>query len=110
MDTPDSEVIAGTARVDITPSWPVMQGGFGQRTGPHIGVLDRVFAKALYLRSGPEEMLLITTDLIAIPSQIAQPVSETLCALTGLELRQVCIWPHTRTPDRFPTTVVAPKV
>ena len=91
MSNSDAEAFAGTARVDITPSWPVMQGGFGQRTGPHIGVLDRVFAKALYLRSGVEELLLITADLIAIPSQIAQPVSETLCALTGLELREVCI-------------------
>ena len=91
MVSPDSDVIAGTARVDITPSWPVMQGGFGQRTGPHTGVLDRVFAKALYLRSGAEELILISADLIATPSQIAKPVCETLCALTGLEVRQICI-------------------
>ena len=30
-------------------------------------------------------------DLIAIPSQIAEPVVEALCALTGLEVRQICI-------------------
>lgn len=84
-------MFAGTAKVDITPSWPVMQGGFGQRTGPHIGVLDRVFAKALSLRLGSEELLFITADLIAMPSQIAQPVSEALRAMTGLEARQICI-------------------
>ena len=69
----------------------MMQGGFGQRTGPHTGVLDGVFAKALFLRSGLEELLLITADLIAIPSQIAEPVVDALCARTGLEVRQICI-------------------
>ncbi len=43
MGNPDAEVFVGTARVDITPSWPVMKGGFGQRTGPHTGVLDVFF-------------------------------------------------------------------
>ncbi len=91
MGRTESGAFAGSARVDITPSWPVMQGGFGQRTGPHTGVLDRVFAKAMYLRSGAEELLLITADLIAMPSQIANPVSEAICALTGLEAHQICL-------------------
>jgi hypothetical protein len=91
MNEAQHEAFAGTARMDITPVSPVMQGGFGQRTEPNTGVLDRLFAKALYLRSGSEEMLLITADLIAMPSQIAEPVAEALRALTGMETRQICL-------------------
>ena len=86
-----SPAIAGSARIDITPGWPVLQGGFGQRTTASTGVLDRLFAKALYLQAGDERLLLITTDLICIPKPLAQPVTEALTARTGLEPRQICI-------------------
>jgi len=82
---------AGVASIDITPSWPVLQGGFGQRTVASVGVLDPVMAKALYLRTGGDAILLITADLIAIPKQIAEPVVAAIGAAAGLEERQICI-------------------
>ena len=82
---------AGTARIDITPTWPVMQGGFGQRTIPSEGVLDPVLAKALYLESGDDRLLLITADLIAIPLQLSSPTVAGLIAACGLEPHQICI-------------------
>jgi len=82
---------AGVASIDITPSWPVLQGGFGQRTIASVGVLDPVMAKALYVRSGRDAVLLITADLIAIPKQIAEPVVAAVTAALGLEARQICI-------------------
>jgi hypothetical protein len=87
---------AGTARIDITPTWPVMQGGFGQRTTPSEGILDAVFAKALYIdstvpESRSEALLLITADLIAIPHQVSVPVVEAIAAASGLAPRQICI-------------------
>jgi hypothetical protein len=91
---PVPSCLAGAARVDITPAWPVMQGGFGQRTTPSEGVLDRIHAKALYLRgagAAGDALLLVTADLIAMPRQLAQPVLEEITRATGLEPRQVCI-------------------
>ncbi|HYN31052.1 MAG TPA: hypothetical protein VES40_00380, partial [Ilumatobacteraceae bacterium] len=82
---------AGTARIDITPTWPVMQGGFGQRTTPSEGVLDPVHAKALYLESGDDRVLLITADLIAIPYQVSSPVVAGIVAACGLSPDQICI-------------------
>lgn len=87
---------SGTARIDITPTWPVMQGGFGQRTTPSEGTLDPVSAKALYLDAGvpgtgPDALLLITADLIAIPHQVSVPVVDALGAATGLAPHQICI-------------------
>jgi len=82
---------AGVASIDITPTWPVLQGGFGQRTVASVGVLDPVMAKALYVRTGRDAMLLITADLIAIPKQIAEPVVAAVSAAVGIEARQICI-------------------
>lgn len=82
---------AGVSSIDITPSWPVLQGGFGQRTVASDGVLDPVTAKALYVHTGHDAILLITADLIATPKQIAEPVVAALSAALGLEQRQICI-------------------
>jgi neutral ceramidase len=82
---------AGVASIDITPDWPVMQGGFGQRTEPSAGVLDPVRAKALYLVGDDDAVLLITADLIAIPRPIAAAVVARLALSAGLQERQVCI-------------------
>lgn len=82
---------AGAARVDITPNWPVMQGGFGQRTSPSDGVLDRVFAKALWLENEDTAVLMITADLIAMPAQISKPVVEQLVGATGLTSEQILL-------------------
>ena len=82
---------AGAARVDITPTWPVMQGGFGQRTSPSDGVLDPVAAKALWLENDATTMLVITADLIAIPAQISKPVVQRLTAATGLTPHQILL-------------------
>jgi hypothetical protein len=87
----DGDVRAGTARVDITPSWPVMLGGFGQRTTPSEGVLDRVEAKALWLANGRTQLLVITADLIAIPQQVSVPVVEAITATTTLAADQILI-------------------
>ncbi|MFZ4810743.1 MAG: hypothetical protein ACOYL9_05305 [Ilumatobacteraceae bacterium] len=82
---------AGAARVDITPDWPVMLGGFGQRTVPSDGVGDPVFAKALFIETDEWQLLVITADLIAIPHQISQPVVDRLTAATTLTAQQIMI-------------------
>ncbi len=82
---------AGTARADLTPDWPVMLAGFGQRTQPATTVHDPVFGKALYLEDAGERMLILTTDLLSIPLQIGRPVAAGIAAGTGLAVRQICI-------------------
>ncbi|MCX6520628.1 MAG: hypothetical protein NTZ21_08190 [Actinobacteria bacterium] len=82
---------AGVARVDITPSWPVMLGGFGQRTTPSEGVLDIVEAKALWIANAHRQVLVITADLIAIPHQVSQPVVDAITAATTLTADQIVI-------------------
>lgn len=90
--------LGGVASVDITPSYPVLQGGFGQRTTPSEGVLDPVMAKALHLRVGatggsvvPGGLLLVTADLICMPAAVADPVAAAISARTGLDPARICI-------------------
>ncbi len=82
---------AGTARIDITPDWPVMLAGFGQRTQPSDGVLDRIFVKALFLDDGDHRLLLITADLISTPRPLGEAVVAALGATLGLTAEQICI-------------------
>ena len=86
-------LFVGTARRDITPDWPVMLGGFGQRTTASTGTLDRVHAKALHLldTDADERILLLTTDLIATPAPIAKAVVARLSNMTGLAASSICI-------------------
>ncbi len=87
----DDACRGGVASVDITPSHPVLQGGFGQRTTPSEGVLDPVMAKALFLTGGGGSVLLVTADLICMPSQVTEPVVAALTARTGLDAAQICL-------------------
>lgn len=42
----------GVARADVTPESPVRLGGYGGRPGPHTGVAQRLWAKALAIDGG----------------------------------------------------------
>jgi hypothetical protein len=44
---------AGVARVDITPSESIWMAGYAARTKPSEGVLQRLYAKALALKTIP---------------------------------------------------------
>ena len=83
--------LAGTARVNISPTWPVMLAGFGQRTEPARAMHDPVQGKALYVADSGERMLIITTDLLSIPRQVGEAVAAGISAATGLEMRQICV-------------------
>ena len=86
-----SNINAGTARIDITPSGPISMGGFGQRTTESVGVHDPIWTKALFLSNGQEKLLLITSDLIAIPGALSQEVVSELVDKVGLTPAQICM-------------------
>jgi hypothetical protein len=82
---------AGSARADITPDFPVMQGGFGQRTTPCTGVHDRIHGKALYLDDGGARVLIVTADLICIPRPLADAVAARIRAASGLAAHEIVV-------------------
>jgi hypothetical protein len=77
--------------MDITPSWPVMLAGFGQRTTPCTGIHDNIFAKALFLSNASHRLVLITADLICIPAPLGRAVVGELSRRTGIAPEQICV-------------------
>jgi len=61
----------GTAQLDITPSPGLDLAGFAKRVQPSTSVLDPLFVRALYLEDGPERLLWVHADLLAIGTQLA---------------------------------------
>ena len=87
-----SPLSAGTSRIDITPTAPISMGGFGQRAQQKSqGIHDRLFAKALYLANESVRFLIITTDLICIPNDLAHEVIQEIAKITAMNDEQICI-------------------
>src|SRR5436853_2623494 len=74
----------GVARVTITPPQPVFMAGYAARNKPYERVHDDLFAKVLVLEdSAGARGVLVTTDLIGFPAEIATPVRERIAKKVG---------------------------
>jgi hypothetical protein len=75
----------GVARADVTPEAPVRLGGYGGRTGPHTGVTQRLWAKALAIDgAGSAPALWLTLDSGGIERGVWLQASERLHRRTGV--------------------------
>jgi hypothetical protein len=67
--TAHAELLAGVARVDITPSALMPMYGYANRKcGPANGTHDPLFAKALVLEAGGTRMAIVTADVGSLVS------------------------------------------
>jgi hypothetical protein len=81
----------GTAQIDITPKPGVELSGFAARTQPSTGVLDPLFAKALYLEDGSEQVLWIDCDLVGFDREIVLAFRDWARERFGLGAGQVML-------------------
>jgi hypothetical protein len=67
---------AGVAKVDITPDEPIWLAGYGARTRPSEGVLQKIYVKALALSdpSGAVSVL-VSSDLLGFSRPMADAIS-----------------------------------
>lgn len=77
-------MIVGAAQVDITPTTTVDLCGFAARTNPMAGVLDPIFAKALYLSDGNEKLLWLNLDVLALSHEFVRDMRNS-SRLLGIE-------------------------
>jgi len=94
-DTLWADLMAGIARVDMTPplSMKATLGGYGDRMNkPAEGIHDRVFGKALVLSDGTKRFVLVTADVLGFPPAIKPAVMAKL-ADTDLKPEQVMLLP-----------------
>jgi hypothetical protein len=82
----------GVARVKITPPQPVFMAGYAGRNKPYERVHDDLFAKVLMLEDkGGARGVLVTSDLIGFPAEIATPLRERIAGQTGTPISTVLV-------------------
>jgi hypothetical protein len=81
----------GTSQIDITPNPGAELSGFAARIQPSVGVLDPLFAKALYLTDGRTRLLWIHCDLIGFDRAIVQSFRHWARQQLGLAENQVML-------------------
>ena len=78
-------LMAGWARVSIAPPIGGPLAGFGARKGKaSVGIRDEVFVKALALSDGVDTAVLLGSDLLIVPENIADAVRERIATETPL--------------------------
>jgi neutral ceramidase len=91
-DAQETEWKAGLASVKITPEQPVFMAGYASRNKPYERVHDDLYAKALVLESeGGGRGVLITSDLIGFPAEIATPIRRRIAEAAGIPIANVLL-------------------
>lgn len=89
-------LIAGVAKRDITPEPGVYLGGYFDRTKASVGVHDPLFARALYLSDGKEDVLFIGTDQLCLSNAIKEgyldAIREEIERKTGVKQDNIIIF------------------
>jgi neutral ceramidase len=81
----------GISQVDITPAPGGELSGFAVRTQPSLGVLDPLFAKALYLEDEGERLLWMHCDLIGFTPEFVASFRRRISERLGLEESRVML-------------------
>ena len=82
----------GLAHVKITPERPVRMSGYASRTKPFEKVAADLYVKVLVLedRDGHRGVL-VTSDLLGFPADVAEPICERLQKKIGLKREQILL-------------------
>jgi hypothetical protein len=82
----------GLAQVKITPERPTLMSGYAGRNRPFEKVAADLFAKALFLEDGAgHQAVLVTSDLLGFPAEVAEPICERIGKKTGLKREQILL-------------------
>jgi hypothetical protein len=87
--------LAGVAKVDITPPLEMKAslGGYGERMSqPATGVHDRLWAKALVMKTGDKKYALVTADALGFPPAVKPAVMEKI-EQSGWKREEVMLLP-----------------
>lgn len=86
-----SELKAGAATKDVTPTTPCFLYGYPHVPRTSTGAHDPLLAAALVLESGGQSCAFIAADVIFVSKALTQHVRERLALATGLPEHAICI-------------------
>ena len=88
----DVEWRAGFARARITPTEPIVLGGYANRQEPYRRVIQDLHVKALALEDGRGfRVVLLTCDVLGFRAPAATVILDRICAQSGLERSQILL-------------------
>jgi neutral ceramidase len=83
---------AGVASIDITPQESIWLAGYGNRTKPSEGVLQRIHAKALVLEDETgSRTVLITSDLLGFVKEVSDPIAARVLKKYGIPRERLAL-------------------
>jgi neutral ceramidase len=91
--TSDNTILVGVARVNITPSVPVLMSGYASRTEPFKGVHDDIFAAATVFDDGTNRAVLITAEVIGFCHNAWDELTLRIESETGIRREFIMIAP-----------------
>src|SRR6266516_7978334 len=80
-----AELRAGMARIDITPTTPVMLAGYASRKELSQGVHDPLFARAIAFEQNHERLVLVAVDNCGFYNSTAEPLRKAVLTARGLK-------------------------
>jgi len=88
----ETESVAGVAKVDITPDYPIRLSGYGGRRKEHEGVVHPVWAKAVAFGSDTQgPTVLITVDNLGVPDYLVTDVADRLQKKVNLPRERLAV-------------------
>jgi len=89
---------AGVARREITPKEPLWMSGYASRNHPSTGVAQPLWARAMAIEGSGGRVVIVSTDIIGLPLEVANQVAARARQRFGLERsRLVLNSSHTHT-------------
>ena len=85
------QLLAGTGKLMITPTFGAELSGFVARKEKCRGVHDPLYARALVLTDGKKKIALVAADLIGVDAGLLAKVRAKVCLLTDLEPSAVLV-------------------
>ncbi|MFO0945493.1 MAG: neutral/alkaline non-lysosomal ceramidase N-terminal domain-containing protein [Planctomycetota bacterium] len=88
----------GVAKIDITPEFPVMLSGYGNRQEEFTEVEQKLWARALAIGEGPKLAVILTVDNLGVPSTMTDEVANRLAKAVGMNPSRLAVCSsHTHT-------------
>lgn len=86
-------LLAGAARVDITPRTPQFLAGYGARNHPSTGIHDPISMRALYVRDpGGVEAVVISADILWLGSWMPGRIRELVGGQLGIPRERLALF------------------
>jgi len=82
---------AGIAVANITPPVGIDMTGFGGRPSGAVGIHDEIFAKALVLDDGNQQLVIVTSDLLGLDFDLVKQIRELIKTKAGIPPENVML-------------------